>query len=131
MGHIPEHSTSVIIADDDALVRTVLRLAMEAAGHRVTEAVDGVELLAMVSECPFDLCVMDDSMPGPALSDRLQLLRLTRPSMALAVISGYRARPECIEASGTPFLSKPIELAALSEVLADLRTDRADQEGRR
>lgn len=120
MAQIGGHSASVLIADDDALVRVVLRLAIEAAGHRVTEAADGDELCAAVCHRYFELCVMDASLPGPELGDRLDLLRSVNPSMTVVVISGSAARPESIKLNNAEFLHKPIDLTALNEVLAGL-----------
>jgi two-component system OmpR family response regulator len=120
VAQIGGHSASVLIADDDALVRMVLRLAIEAGGHRVTEAADGDELCAAVGHRSFELCVMDASMPGPELGDRLDFLRSASPSMTVVVISGSAVRPESLKLNNAEFLHKPINLKALNEVLADL-----------
>jgi two-component system OmpR family response regulator len=118
VAQIGGHSASVLVADDDALVRMVLRLAIEAAGHRVTEVADGGALCAAVAHHCFELCVMDASMPGPELGDRLDFLRSTRPSMTVVVISGSAARPESVKHNNAEFLRKPIDLTVLNEVLA-------------
>jgi two-component system OmpR family response regulator len=122
VAQIGGHSASVLVADDDALVRMVLRLAIEAAGHRVTEVANGDELCAAVAHRSFELCVMDASMPGPELGDRLDLLRSTSPSTTVVVISGSAARPESIKLDNVEFLHKPIDLTALNEVLAEWAT---------
>ena len=54
---------SVLIADDDGHIREVVRYALERAGYRVLEAANGTETLAVASEQPIDLLVLDIIMP--------------------------------------------------------------------
>lgn len=120
MGSSDGGYSSVLIADDDALVRLVLRMAIAKNGHRVVEVPNGDALLAQVAESAFDLCIMDASMPGPSLDDRLDLLQQAAPEMAVMVISGHAEAPESVARTGSLFMSKPIELGTLTNVLTEL-----------
>ena|SRR6059058_6025794 len=54
----------VLVVDDDADIRAVLREALEQEGHAVDEAEDGAEALArMDAACP-DAVLLDLAMPG-------------------------------------------------------------------
>jgi CheY-like chemotaxis protein len=53
----------VLVADDDAHIREVVRSALEREGQRVTEAADGREALAAFETGPADLVVLDIVMP--------------------------------------------------------------------
>ena len=107
---------TVLLAEDDAAVRTVLGRALELAGWRVVQAHDGVDALA-VAPARIDLVVADLVMPrmgGRELVDRLRRGGRRLPAL---LISGY---------GGTPFgpderfLAKPFrptELARQAQLL--------------
>ena len=54
----------VLIADDEATIRHVLRQLLERAGHEVVAASDGVEALALFEKNRPDLVLLDIMMPG-------------------------------------------------------------------
>jgi diguanylate cyclase (GGDEF)-like protein/PAS domain S-box-containing protein len=57
-------SPSILIVDDDEVLRLLLKQFLEGEGYQVTEAVDGSEALQKLSETFFDLVIMDIAMPG-------------------------------------------------------------------
>ncbi len=112
----------VLIADDDSLIRHILRAALERRGHDVVDASDGNELIERLRSGDLDLCIMDASMPGPSLEERLATMKSRVPNMAVLVVSGYSDLP-----GGTVnnterfrFIQKPIDLATLSTTLDEL-----------
>jgi len=59
-----EAKTSVLIADDDPEIRTLLTIRLKKAGFEVFDAADGEQTLAAVREHKPDLVVLDVMMPG-------------------------------------------------------------------
>jgi PAS domain S-box-containing protein len=55
---------AVLLVEDNSINRFVARRMLEKAGHDVYEAKDGQEAILMANEYPFDLILMDISMPG-------------------------------------------------------------------
>ena len=55
----------ILIADDEAEIRELLRLYLEKDGYEVFEAADGIEALALLKQEKIDLAVLDIMMPGP------------------------------------------------------------------
>jgi two-component system OmpR family response regulator len=53
----------ILVVDDDAHIREVVRFALEKAGHQVHEAADGRAALAQFAGSPADLVVLDILMP--------------------------------------------------------------------
>ena len=53
----------VLVADDSPTVRAVARIALEDAGHRVLEAGNGVEALAVLADEQVDVVLLDVEMP--------------------------------------------------------------------
>ena len=54
----------ILVADDEEIVRKVLRVNLNKWGHEVREAVDGVQALEHLSKDKFDLLICDIVMPN-------------------------------------------------------------------
>ena len=101
-----------LLAEDDPVVRHVLRLVIEFYGDRVLEAEDGTTAVALATtyEGPLDLLVTDIMMPGCNGAEVCQRVRAARPDLPTLFISGFY--PEAVFAEdGLPassaFLAKP------------------------
>jgi len=73
----------ILVADDEAHIRDVLRFALAQAGHEVFEAADGAAAWLLFLEQPLDLLVLDIVMPGP---DGLELCRRVRARSAVPIL---------------------------------------------
>lgn len=106
----PEGSrASVLIADDDPLVRRVLRFALESRGYDVTEAVNVAEVISAATSVP-DLVVLDINMPGGTVHEAIGGLRDQHPHLPILVLSGESAPPVDFESAASDFAQKPIDL---------------------
>lgn len=88
-------SFRIILADDHAIVRYGIRLAIEASGvaEIVAEASSSDELIAVVQSEPCDAIVTDYSMPGEITQDGMALVdRLMRlcPNAPIVVVTALR-----------------------------------------
>lgn len=107
----PEGSqASVLIADDDPLVRRVLRYALESRGYLVTEALDVAEVVAAAATGVPDLVVLDINMPGGTVQEAISALRARHPGVPILVLSGETAPSVDIDSPATDFAQKPIDL---------------------
>jgi DNA-binding NtrC family response regulator len=107
---------SILAVDDTPGILAVVSKLMEGLGFQVSEARDGVEGLAALAECRFDLVILDVTMPnmdGPAMlakmregGDSTPVIMLTaeshRPTIAGAMKSGI-----------ADYVMKPFELKEL------------------
>jgi CheY-like chemotaxis protein len=78
----------VLVIDDDVDVRWVIRRAVQADGHTVSEAGDGDEGLQRFAEQPPDLVITDILMPGREGIETIIELRRRRPELPILAISG-------------------------------------------
>lgn len=101
---------TVLVADDDALVRGVLRLALTRAGYQVVEACDAIEALAAAMAHDPALVVLDINMPGGTVHETLGSLRERCPTLPVLVLSGESHPPFDLEMANSDFARKPIEL---------------------
>jgi len=76
---ISNHTPSILVVEDEATIREVLRRYLEREGFRVTEAQDGYEALDAVAEAAPDLIILDLMLPG---IDGLTITRHLRQNTA-------------------------------------------------
>ena len=114
----------ILIVDDYADTRELLRLMLEAAGHRVCEAEDGREGLKMAQTEMPDLILADLSMPqldGWGLLRELRADELTRRIPCVAVTAFVdRERERNFPQSFDAYLPKPFRRAELLEMVERL-----------
>jgi CheY-like chemotaxis protein len=79
---------SVLVVDDDAVTRTVVRAILEDAGHTVSEAADGHAGLAVYQLNPPDLVITDILMPGKDGIETIRELRAINPEIKIIALSG-------------------------------------------
>jgi CheY-like chemotaxis protein len=84
-------SRLVLLVEDDANVRTVIRRQLTDIGHMVMEAPAGDEALAIIDDVPeLSVLVSDIVMPGAMDGRRLaQLAKQRRPGLRVVLITGY------------------------------------------
>jgi CheY-like chemotaxis protein len=117
---------TVLVAEDSADTRAVLRRVLASYGYRIVEAADGREAVeAAVRECP-DLVVMDLNMPvmdGLAATERIRELKDrcgNVPIVAVTAFDTYGMRDAALEAGCDAYLLKPLALDELESVVAGL-----------
>lgn len=76
---------TILIVDDDAPIRVLLRSILKRAGYETREAKNGQEALDLLS-AGFDAMLLDLMMPGVSGFDVLDQLRKTRPELLRCVI---------------------------------------------
>jgi DNA-binding response OmpR family regulator len=122
---------TILIADDDAALRELLRTALEAAGYRVVEAADGVEALKLAAHERPDLLILDISMPrldGWAVLRQLESQPATAglPVIVLtAVATDERDILRGLEEGAVQYLTKPFypdDVVAEVRIILDVFT---------
>ncbi|MBK9089968.1 MAG: sigma-54-dependent Fis family transcriptional regulator [Holophagales bacterium] len=114
----------ILVVDDEAGFRALLRDILEEAGHAVTEARDGAEALAFLERGAFDLVLTDRQMPKV---DGLELVRRVRarPSPPpVVVLTAHGSIPEAVDAvrlGAADYITKPLPSpGALVDLVASL-----------
>ncbi len=111
-------SETILIAEDEHLVRAVTRRTLERAGYRVHEAADGAEALAAARALgdDLDLLLTDIVMPSLGGRELAARLRLEYPALRILFMSGYSHEREAHLSAGetiSNFLHKPFSLDEL------------------
>ncbi|HXT13430.1 MAG TPA: response regulator [Candidatus Angelobacter sp.] len=79
----------ILIVDDDPSARNSIKLLLSIDRHLVTEAQDGIEALALITEQPFDLVLLDFFMPGMHGGEVARRIRQIAPSLPILMVTAY------------------------------------------
>jgi len=112
----------VLVADDKADSRELLRILLERSGHTVWEASDGAEAVRSAREIVPDLIVLDLHMPTLDGFGVLRTLRseerfATTLIVALTASAMEHDRERALSAGFSAYIAKPISVKALREEL--------------
>jgi DNA-binding response OmpR family regulator len=114
----------VLVVEDEAPVRELIRDVLRLQGFILLEAQDGEEALRVAErhQGPIDLIVVDVVIPGVAAPDVVRRLRAARPTLRALFISGYTGDligQQGLLQAGRHFLQKPFSLDALTRKVRD------------
>ncbi len=122
---------TILLADDDAQMRRLLRSVLEREGFKVVEAVDGLETLEAIDTQPIDLVLLDHDMPRLTGLGVLEELRAQMATSGLPVIM-LTARTDDTESQALDlgahdYLTKPVQPRSLvARVKAVLKRTRME-----
>jgi CheY-like chemotaxis protein len=114
---------TVLVADDKATSRELLRIVLEREGYNVLEAGNGLEAVQSARDMKPDLIILDLHMPELDGFGVIETLRADggfaeTPIVALTASAMQGDRERALAMGFTGYVTKPIRLAALrSEVL--------------
>lgn len=123
----------ILLADDQADVRTVLSRSLQIDGHRVTKVADGDAAFEALQGGPFDLLLTDLVMPrldGIALA-----VKVTKewPRMRVVIMTGYpnpQSRARNIEALVDDIVVKPFSAVDIRNLVHDVMSRPEDSRDR-
>lgn len=121
---------TVLIVDDDALMRDLLSRWFTGQGYDCTAVPDAGKAMEFLEDRPFDLMVTDVRMPGMRGLELTERARLLRPDMLIIVMTGYSedfSYDEAIQAGASDFIKKPF---TLQELMVRIRQARMREEFR-
>ena len=111
---------TILVADDDAAIRTVLNQALSRAGYTVRLTSNAATLWRWVAEGEGDLIVTDVVMPDENVFDLLPRIKRARPDLPIIVMSAQNTFMTAIKASekgAYDYLPKPFDLKELVAVI--------------
>jgi DNA-binding response OmpR family regulator len=112
---------SILVVEDDASIRRLVKMVLERAGYDVEQAADGLEAVLKLGVCDYDAVILDLMMPNLdgfvlmetfATNDPARLRRIIITSAASPVVIRERLK-------GAPFdiLPKPFDIDELLRVV--------------
>ncbi|MFL5898871.1 MAG: response regulator transcription factor [Solirubrobacterales bacterium] len=114
----------LLVADDSETILLLMRTRLEMAGHQVTTAADGQEVLDAVAAAGMpDLLLLDAMMPRKSGIDALRELRGAGADVPALIVSAHQNpgdadAPTDLAIDG--YITKPIDFDRLLETIAEL-----------
>ena len=115
----------ILIADDKASSRELIRTILEYAGYEVYEAADGAVAVEIARAILPDLILLDIQMPRLDGYGAVHLMRQDErlenlPIVALTASAMHTDRERVLNAGFTEYITKPVRLGVLREAVARL-----------
>jgi CheY-like chemotaxis protein len=119
-------TATILLVEDDSLLRHAFKLLLEDAGYRIHEAGTAHEAVELARGETPDLILLDLGLPDAPGLEVARNLRLHEPTQDTPIIAltgrvGAEEKQQCMDAGCTSYLTKPIEpkllLRRLSEFL--------------
>ncbi len=103
---------TILFVDDDASLRTVVKVALSRDGHAVDLAANGEEALAAFAAGKYELVIQDIRMPGMGgleLLSRLRAKDATVPVVVMTAFSSWDIAVEAMRRGAFDYLKKPFD----------------------
>lgn len=112
----------ILMVDDSASLRTVVKMALVAAGHEVVESGDPVDALSKI-DGSFNLIISDVNMPGMSGIDLAKKIRATNkfvPILMLTTESSDQKKQEGKASGANAWMTKPFPPSSLVNAVSKL-----------
>jgi two-component system response regulator AtoC len=103
--------SSVLIVDDEEVVRRAHLRSLADTGCLTRAAGDGVEAIRYMEQQPFDVVLLDIRMPGLDGMDVLKTIKSRWPDSEVVVITGFptiEAAKEAVRLGAHNYIAKPV-----------------------
>jgi signal transduction histidine kinase len=119
----PGRAARILVVEDESHVRDMLVEVLVGQGHEIVSRSDGVSALASLEGPPFDLALIDVSMPGMSGWDVAKRLREAQPHVPIALVTGWGDQIDFGEARrrGIDYLvAKPFNVDDMTRLVASV-----------
>lgn len=116
-----KNSATILVVDDDEMVRTTLQVLVSSLGYNCIVAEDGKEALHILEATPVDVVLSDVVMPEMDGLELLARIREEHRKTDVIIATGFSERAsyaDVIKAGAMDFIKKPIEQDELEAKLA-------------
>jgi DNA-binding NtrC family response regulator len=102
----------ILIVDDEARIRSILRILLECKNHVVDEAENGIKALSKLEKKRFDLVISDirmDEMSGMELLSEIKNKKLGCPVIFITAYASVESSIEALRLGASDYLVKPFD----------------------
>ena len=111
---------TILVADDDASIRSLLKQLLSDEGYSVVEATTGTEVVEKVKDTNPDLVIMDVRMPELDGIEALSKLKVSSPKTSVLIMTAFGSSNNAIRAmelGAFDYITKPFELDKISHTV--------------
>jgi DNA-binding NarL/FixJ family response regulator len=121
-GDLPDTRPSLLIADDDAFMRSALTAQLKDAVRIVAVAADASAAIALAEEHQPAAALLDVDMPNGGAREAVPQIAARSPATSIVILSGDETREivlELISAGAIAYVRKGVSGSELSQTLSD------------
>jgi DNA-binding NtrC family response regulator len=130
----PESLGSILVVDDEEVMRDVLETLLTKAGYDVTLAEDGPAGLALARKMPFDAVILDVMLPEMSGLEVLEELKKSDPELVVLMITAFASLETAITAmkkGAFDYVTKPFKHEEVLHILKNALNQRRLQDENR
>ncbi|MBI2818896.1 MAG: sigma-54-dependent Fis family transcriptional regulator [Acidobacteria bacterium] len=120
-----QSSISVLIVDDQEMVRGMCQQVIDSLGFRAILAESGDEALELLDRHPVDILIADLKMPGMSGIELLDRVKARYPRVEVVIMTGYASVPSAVQAmklGASDYIVKPFSAEEMKLVVERLAT---------
>jgi CheY-like chemotaxis protein len=126
--------TTILLVEDDEMIRDIISRHLRMAGYQILIASDGARAILLARQEQPDLILMDMGLPilnGWQATRRLKMIPETRaiPIIALTAFAMPEDRERCLQAGCDEFTTKPVNVEQLQSLISRLLSGNAAAHG--
>ena len=117
----PQQQFRVLVVDDEAALRKVIRASLAASGFVVEEAGNGKDAIGVMQHSPFDLVLLDVNMPGMSGVEACRQIRAFAPRTGIVMVTvrdGEEDKVRALEAGADDYVTKPFPVSRIGGAAA-------------
>jgi len=109
----------ILIVDDNVLNSLIIKKIVEKMGYRIASVENGKKAVEYVEENDVSLILMDTQMPVMNGVDSTLLIRKFNSTVPIIALSANADKEKCLNAGMTDYLSKPISVTEITQVISE------------
>ncbi len=113
----------ILITDDRAGIRSLLKEVLQESGYEVLTAAGGQEGIKIVQENTIDIVLLDMKMPGMDGLETLRLIKKAQPNVKVIIMTAYEDMEiikEVQKRGASCYISKPFDIEELLSTIKRL-----------
>jgi signal transduction histidine kinase/CheY-like chemotaxis protein len=127
-----EKTADILVVDDEVIVTSLIRDALEDEGYEIETASSGESALELVNQHHFDLVISDIRMPRMDGIELIKRIREHLPNISIIFMTGYanlQSAKNAIKQGASDYIMKPFELTEMRAAVKNaLKMKRAADE---
>jgi DNA-binding NtrC family response regulator len=123
-------SSSVLVVDDDAQIRSLLTSILEEEGYSVETAETAKDAIKTCNKLPFDVALIDIELPDMKGTELLRIIKKIQPKIIKIVITGHPSIENAVKAvnqKADGYVLKPLNPVELLETIRKLLADKSSE----
>lgn len=121
MSKVEDSDINIIVVDDETIVLSLVRDALEEDGYQIDTALSSADALEIIDAKKIDLIISDIRMPKMSGTELVRKAREKRPDVEVVFMTGYAnlsSAKDAIKQGASDYILKPFELSEIRQAVS-------------